>query len=245
MQALVKKFQSSWRLFRLREFHLAYEACSVCRFALSVQFCADEMGVRCARCGASAVTQSLVDVLKTVAGELSSQKIYEMSAAGPLVNYLLKINTDVVLSEYFENLKSGQIRNGILAQDVQALSFDDAQFDLCTSSEVFEHVEDDARGFAEIYRVLKPSGWFIFTVPLSGLEKTFERTEIQNGQRAQTAPAEYHADRYRGANIFCYRNYGRDILQRLQEAGFVNAQLITPRMRLFGFARTIVVAQKL
>lgn len=41
----------------------------------------------------------------------------------------------------------------------------DASYDLVTSFEVFEHVEDDARAAREAYRVLKPGGQLLVTVP--------------------------------------------------------------------------------
>lgn len=41
----------------------------------------------------------------------------------------------------------------------------DATYDLVVSFEVLEHVEDEATTLQEIYRVLKPSGEFVVTVP--------------------------------------------------------------------------------
>ena len=45
--------------------------------------------------------------------------------------------------------------------------YGDASFDLCTSTEVFEHMPDDLNGFSEIRRVLRPGGRFVFTVLLT------------------------------------------------------------------------------
>ena len=61
-----------------------------------------------------------------------------------------------------------------MCQDVQHLTFDDAEFDICTSTEVFEHVPDDIKGFKEIYRVLKDDGVFIFTVPIHDEEDCYQ-----------------------------------------------------------------------
>jgi len=92
--------------------------------------------------------------------------------------------------------------------------------------------------------VLRPGGVLVFTVPLTGKSSTVERTSIIDGLRVDTMPAEYHSDRFRGPNVFCYRNYGDDILQRLTEAGFVDAQFYLPSQRLFGHSRRVVVAHR-
>ncbi len=50
--------------------------------------------------------------------------------------------------------------------DVAALPFEDDFFDLAVACEILEHVENDRKAFSEIARVLKPSGFFLFSVPL-------------------------------------------------------------------------------
>jgi SAM-dependent methyltransferase len=40
---------------------------------------------------------------------------------------------------------------------------------------VFEHVPDDARGFSELRRVLRPGGKMLFTVPLFDAPDTVDR----------------------------------------------------------------------
>ena len=54
-------------------------------------------------------------------------------------------------------------------------------FDLVTHTEVFEHVPDDARAFAQLRRVLKTGGTMIFTVPLTDRIETIERARLHDG----------------------------------------------------------------
>ena len=238
-----RDLRTAWASLRLRELGLGFEACPLCGWRLQVRLRRDEMAVRCARCGASAVTQSLVGVLASLGPALDTLDAYELSAAGPLVPFLRRRCRSLATSEYLPDVPPGEWRDGVQCQDVQRLTHRDASFDLCTSTEVFEHVADDAAGFAEIHRVLRPGGWPVFTVPIGGAS-TVERTALVGGERVPTLPPEYHADRLRGPRVFCYRNYGADIGSRLVRAGFVDVGLLRPPESLFGYARAVVVARK-
>jgi SAM-dependent methyltransferase len=148
--------------------------------------------------------------------------VYELSSRGALVRYLRRRFDRVYISEFFDDVPPGELKNGIPCQDVQALCLADGSFDLVTSTEVFEHVPDDRRGFREIHRILRPGGRFIFTVPLHEGEETVERAIIQpDGGIRHLVPPEYHSDCLRGAGrVLAFRTYGRDICCRLAEAGF-------------------------
>jgi ubiquinone/menaquinone biosynthesis C-methylase UbiE len=49
--------------------------------------------------------------------------------------------------------------------DVTALDYPDGFFDAVVAFDLLEHVEDDSKAVAEMHRVLKPGGHFVFTVP--------------------------------------------------------------------------------
>lgn len=52
-----------------------------------------------------------------------------------------------------------------LEGDVTSLPFPDKYFDSVIMSEVAEHLPDDLKGLSEVYRVIKPKGKLILTVP--------------------------------------------------------------------------------
>ena len=52
-----------------------------------------------------------------------------------------------------------------LADASAGIPHDDAQFDLVATLDVIEHVQDDRATLRECYRVLKPGGWLLVTVP--------------------------------------------------------------------------------
>ncbi|TDR47674.1 methyltransferase family protein [Tahibacter aquaticus] len=226
------------------ELGLARAPCAACSFGWCLRLARSESGVRCPRCGASAVTQSLAAVVRSEVPELARCAAYEMSAGGPLVDCLRRHCASLVTSELLDGVAPGQTRDGVLCQNIEQLTFADASFDLCTSTEVFEHVEDDAAGFREVFRVLRPGGHFVFSVPLFDSAATVERMGWQEGRRVELLPAQYHADRYRGAVILVQRDYGRDIVERLAAAGFAQARIVRPPIALFGHARPVLLAQR-
>jgi len=227
---------------RPAELALARGSCPLCGCGWLLRLARNELGVRCVRCGASAVTQSLVAVIRAELPQLARATAYEMSAQGPLVAFLRGACAELTTSELLDGVTPGESRAGVLCQNVERLTFAAASFDLCTSSEVFEHVEDDAAGFREVRRVLRPGGRFVFTVPLHDSAQTVERLAWQDGRRVDLLPPAYHADRYRGATVLVQRDYGRDILDRLRAAGFAAARIVQPAPPLFGHARPVIVA---
>lgn len=235
-----------FRHIQLTKFRIRLEACQCCQKHLLIRLNEDEMGVRCGFCGASSVSQSLARVFNKQIKQTDSLAVYELSSRGAFVKMLKQSNHQITLSEYFPDIPTGTVVQGIHCQDVQNLSFSNEQFDVCTSLEVFDHVENDIRGFQELYRVLKPGGCILFTVPLDLSRKTVERTAIVNGQRQQILPAEYHSDKLRGCDkVFCYRNYGYDITDRLYHAGLNHVKIIQPHpQKLFGKGRPVILAHK-
>ena len=136
------------------------------------------------------------------------------------------------------------MRNGIRCEDVQRLTFADASFDVCTSTEVFEHVPDDIAGFRELHRVLRPGGRLAFTVPMAGAE-TIERARLVDGECVHLLPPAYHGDRLTGAGtVLVYRDYGEDIVQRLRDCDFADVLVHRSQSDAFGHARTVVVATR-
>jgi SAM-dependent methyltransferase len=198
--------------------------CPNCGPSVLVRIAPNAIGVRCLRCAASAATLSLIAVLQSARPRFAAEAVYELAARGPFVDFLRRCVPRLTCSEFFDDVPRGERRDGVLCQDVQQLMFADASFDVVTSTEVFEHVPDDARGFREVRRVLRPGGVFIFTVPLADAGATVERARLRNGKLEHLLPPEYHGDRIRGKDrVLAFRNYGFDITDRLRASGFQEA----------------------
>ena len=197
----------------------AYPRCNLCGWPL-VRLAAFDLGTRCVRCLSTQIHRAVGGVVDGLSFPADA-RIYELSSKGALFSYLRRRWPGLYCSEYFGDVSPGERRNGIPCQDVQCLRLPDASFDLVTSTEVFEHVPDDRRGFSEVYRVLSPGGYMVFSVPLSMEARTIERAVPADGGVRHLLAPEYHSDRIRGRRtVLAYRNYGYDIADRLRDAGF-------------------------
>ena len=95
--------------------------------------------------------------------------------------------------------------------DITRLRFEDSRFDAIICLHVLEHVPDDRAAMAELFRVLKPGGWAILETPLDlDMAETEEDPSV-------VSPRE--RERLYGQPDHV-RRYGRDLLDRLAEAGF-------------------------
>ena len=233
-------------LLRFKALRLKIRPCPACGPSVIVRFGENGLAVRCMRCGASAIHLSILAVLKTMVPSLKEKHIYELSSRGPLFEYVKRESKKLTYSEHIDNVPYGKFLNGVQCQNIEQLTYNDENFDICTSTEVFEHVACDQTGFREIYRVLKPGGVFIFTVPLTKCNETVERAVLENGMIRHILPPEYHGDRLRGQNkVLVFRDYGLDITERLQSSGFKRTEIVTPEnLLLWNYERDVIVGWK-
>ena len=135
---------------------------------------------------------------------------------------------EVELSQYKPDKPVGQVlAGGVTNQNLERLTFPDELLDLVVTSDVMEHVRLDDRAHREIYRVLKPGGIYIFTVPHDrSLERTMIRVQVNDPDDSRTdvhvLEPEYHGDTNSdgGAGVLSYRVYGRDLESELAKLGF-------------------------
>lgn len=98
------------------------------------------------------------------------------------------------------DLKSPQ---AMFHMDVTDLKFENEKFDLLFCVGVMQYVDDDKKGFEEMYRVLKPNGNLIFA---SGVNEKSNKT-VRYPERI----AEHN---------FTTREYGWDVKDLIEEVGF-------------------------
>lgn len=93
--------------------------------------------------------------------------------------------------------------------DITNIDCPDNHTDIVIAIHVLEHIEDDIKAMAEIYRVLRPGGWALFMVPLRGHVTHEDLSIVSPAERLKHFGQEDHV-----------RYYGLDIIERLRGVGF-------------------------
>lgn len=96
--------------------------------------------------------------------------------------------------------------------DITDLPMADASYDIVIANHLLEHIDDDRKAMGEMFRVLKPGGIAVLTVPTNpSRHETYQNPAI-------TSPVERFAH-FGGEDHKRY--YGLDFDDRLAESGFV------------------------
>jgi SAM-dependent methyltransferase len=223
--------------------------CPACHGGIFLSFAESAFHTRCLRCAATVVNLSMIPVISShFQGQFDGKRAYEMSSYGATYGYLRRHFLDAYFSEYFENRPLGGTVNNVRNEDATRLSFAGDYFDVVTSNQVFEHVHDDMRAYEECYRVLKPGGSLIFTVPLYDTPKTERIARLSSGGTIEwLGEPEYHDSRLGGpqsAPVF-WRHSINDIAMRVAKAGFTSVKIIPIRiLRNENVAQPVVYAIK-
>ena len=118
--------------------------------------------------------------------------------------WLRSISTDYLSIDLSDN------RPAMRKMDLTSLDLRGCTVTLIWAAHVLEHIPEDRKAMAEIFRVLKPGGTAIIMVPIGG-ERTYENDALQtNEERLKYFLQADHV-----------RFYGLDIAERLENVGFI------------------------
>ena len=80
--------------------------------------------------------------------------------------------------------------------DITKMPYSDTSFHVLICSHVLEHVSDDRRAMAEIYRVLTAGGWVLIMVPLKGKYTVEDSTVVSESDRKRLFGQKDHVRQY-------------------------------------------------
>jgi len=98
----------------------------------------------------------------------------------------------------------------MVQMDITNINYPDNSFSVVYCSHVLEHIQDDRKAIAELYRVLCQDGWATLQVPITA-ERTYEDPAI-------TEPEERRKHFGQWDHV---RRCGPDYVERMRSAGFV------------------------
>lgn len=119
-------------------------------------------------------------------------------------------------------------RHGVPAwlrcEDVTALRFADKSLDAIVSLDVLEHVPDYPKALREFFRVLRPGGMFVLTIPFHDHDPVSRQIAWldSDGEVTHLGEPEYHGDPLSGG-VICFHHFGWDLLPLMEEIGFTDA----------------------
>src|SRR3989344_2252340 len=138
--------------------------------------------------------------------------------------------------------KEMNLESDILKADAQKMPFKNESFDKAYSICTFEHIRDDEKVFKEAYRVLKPNGTLIISIPLDttplftkiilklpkSIKKLLFNEMVINAKNKEEYLTNFNS------KYSHYRNYTlRDIREKLKNTNF-NLEKISYNCRFFG-----------
>jgi 2-polyprenyl-3-methyl-5-hydroxy-6-metoxy-1,4-benzoquinol methylase len=123
----------------------------------------------------------------------------------------------------------GLARVEFLVGEASYLSFPDESFDIVTSLDVVEHVEDDYAFLSEVHRVLKPGGFCLITTP--------NRQRLSSFVRKKKFPYKIGEDPRVGEESVHVREYTKRELKALLETCGFHVERMLSTFLGFSFLR--------
>jgi SAM-dependent methyltransferase len=151
---------------------------------------------------------------------MTTLSIYEPGVSGPFRKILRNSGCKYENSFYWPDVLPGEIRENVVCQNLESLTYPDEKFDLVITSDIFEHIRNPLRAFKEVLRVLVPGGIHVFTVPMPypWPRTTRIRVDTLGPQDVLLMEPRYHGDGA-GGRALVYTDFGLDLLEQLTSLG--------------------------
>ena len=164
--------------------------------------------------------------------------IYITEQVTPIFKYFSERYQNITGSEYLgTKIQFGEVdRNGIRNETLCNLKFTDESFEIIVSLDVLEHIPDFPSALRECFRVLKPGGRMLLSVPfVAGSKDNIIRARLKDGEVEHVLPPEYHGDPLSQAGVLCYTHFGWELLDELRAVGFRDAYALCYYSLEFGY----------
>jgi len=134
----------------------------------------------------------------------------------PNVNEYNFIKSIITKNSQYDRLNITKADHINLLQDLTNTTIESNTYDLAISWHVFEHIVEDVKAISEVYRILKPNGNFLLSVPIypANNKVTYEDSNILYQDYKEIHGHEDHC-----------RSCGLDYYKRFEAVGFTTKTL--------------------
>ncbi len=171
-------------------------------------------------------------------GAYPDSKLYITEQVTPIYKYFADRFINLTGSEFIgEQIPWGALNElGIRNEDLSRLTFPDNEFDGLISLDVLEHIPKYEESIKECFRVLKPGGKMMWSVPfIADHYKNSIRAEIIDGEIVHLQPPEYHGDPLSDKGVLCFQHFGWEMLDQFRLSGFRDAYAMVFHSTKFGY----------
>jgi Methyltransferase domain len=188
----------------------------------------------CVLCDSLPRQRALMNVLKSIFPQWKQLRIYEASPHGPVLHRLQRGCPGYTTSHLYKDAPLGASHSGMRCENLEALTFPDAVFDLVITQDVLEHVLDPTRAFSEIARVLTPAGAHVFTVPYYRGRPTLVRAVPSHQGITYLEKPEYHGNPIDPQGSLVVTEWGDDLPEQIFRSSGMLTTIIRTRDRTLG-----------
>ncbi|MBN2135079.1 MAG: class I SAM-dependent methyltransferase [Acidobacteria bacterium] len=114
------------------------------------------------------ILKHLIDPLIEMSGKRGNLKILNIGCGTGILSETFKDKGEIVSLDFSHDAlifcSQRKLKN-LISADAQFLPTIDSSFDFVFGFDIVEHLEDDQKGLNEVFRVLKPGGYIVLTVP--------------------------------------------------------------------------------
>ena len=159
----------------------------------------------------------LADTIRSFGPALKEMTVLELDSRSPLRPLLstAKVYHRSFYSSY--EVPGSLDSDGARCEDITRLTLPPSSVDLIVSSDVLEHVPNIEEAFKESYRVLRPGGCHLFTVPTR--PTTRRRAAVVNGEIQFLEKPDYHSDPLNPKGILAFWDFATDAAKLFSSPG--------------------------
>jgi SAM-dependent methyltransferase len=191
---------------------------------------------RCVSCNSKPRNRTPALTISKFFRNWKDSMLHESYLGDPLSDFLKRNCKNYNSFHFFLNVKGGEFKNGVRSENPERMTLEDSSINIFITPDVFGHVLNPKKAFAEIANVLKPGGIHFFTIPFYwDLERTSERVSDKgDGSFMYLEDKMYHGNPINFKGSLVTVDWGRDIADFIHKSSGLTTTIFLKNDRNFG-----------